>query len=135
MARAWLAAVLAFVYPGLGHVYLRAWVRAVAWFGLAVSTIAWLMLSGIIPQSAITAFERGGVQGILDASRALPTEAHVAVFLVTSFNVFDAYLTARRDTDTREDDGDSCPECGQELDDDIDFCPWCTTRLEEATSR
>ena len=33
-----IAAVLGFVYPGLGHVYLRKWVRALSWFVLAIAT-------------------------------------------------------------------------------------------------
>lgn len=31
--RLWLASALAVIYPGLGHVYLREWLRALLWFG------------------------------------------------------------------------------------------------------
>jgi hypothetical protein len=138
--RAWLAAVLAFIYPGLGHAYLRAWLRSLAWFGLALSTVAWLLIAGIIPESALATAREGGIDGLLAVTRTLPTEARVAIFLVTALNVFDAYVTAKQPRQATPEL--ACPECGRELDEDIDFCPWCTTRLDadaeaetEATSR
>ena len=136
MQRSWIrrrpliASILAFVYPGLGHLYLRAWIRAVAWFGLALVTA---ML--VIPESALTAFESGGLQGLLEASESFPIEVTLSLLVVRVLNVIDAYLTGLRMDRPVETETDSpastCPECGKELDEDLDFCPWCTTRLTE----
>ncbi|MFB6095366.1 MAG: zinc ribbon domain-containing protein [Halodesulfurarchaeum sp.] len=135
MSPAWLrrrplvASILAFVYPGLGHLYLRAWLRAIAWFGLALLTA--LM---VIPESTVTAFRTGGVSALYEASQTLPLEATLSLLVVRVLNVIDAYLTGLRDereTATTGAEGETCPECGRELDPDLDFCPWCTTRLAE----
>ncbi|MFB6112683.1 MAG: zinc ribbon domain-containing protein [Halodesulfurarchaeum sp.] len=127
--RPFIAAILAFIYPGLGHVYLRAWLRALAWFGLAVLTA---ML--VIPESAITAFRTGGFQGLLQASGSFPMEVTLSLLVVRVLNVVDAYLTGLRQSPgegIREVEGPTCPECGKELDEDLDFCPWCTARLTD----
>lgn len=135
MQRSWLqrrsivASLLAFVYPGLGHVYLRAWIRAIAWFGLALVTAAL-----VVPQSAMTAFQTGGISGLLEASRSFPLDVTLSLLAVRVLNVIDAYLTGLQRTPADEESAESagtCPECGRELDEDLDFCPWCTTRLED----
>ena len=143
--RPWIAAFLAFLYPGLGHLYLRAWLRAVTWFGVAIATVWWLIETGAIPQSTVTAMGEGGVGAMLAASRSLPLEVVVSLFVVRALNVVDAFLTARQqaDDDAAAVAAGTCPECGRELDEDLDFCPWCTARLSgeseessaDATSR
>ena len=127
--RSIIAAILAFLYPGLGHLYLRTWLRAIAWFGLAIVTA---ML--VIPESAVTAFQNSGIDGLLQASRSFPIEATVSLMLVRMLNVVDAYLTGLRTAGEgpgQTPEGPTCPECGKELDEDLDFCPWCTARLDE----
>ena len=139
MQRSWLqrrsliASALAFVYPGLGHVYLRAWIRAIAWFGLALVTAAM-----VVPESALTAFRTGGLSGLLEASQNFPIEVTLSLFVVRILNVIDAYLTGLRhssqpeaEAEATETSAGTCPECGRELDQDLDFCPWCTTRLDD----
>lgn len=160
--RPWLAALLAVIYPGAGHLYLRAWIRAFAWFGLAL-----LVATVIIPESVLQAGEQGGFSAFYDAFIELQPQTILPLFIVNVLNVLDAYLTARRmnssstengllsrtglrnDADQADEDpsetvvepGGDCPNCGRELDADLDFCPWCTTRLtedgdsEEPTSR
>lgn len=150
--RPWLAALLAVIYPGAGHLYLRAWIRAFAWFGLAL-----LVATVIIPESVLQAGEQGGFSAFYDAFIELQPQTIIPLFIVNVLNVLDAYLTARRmnarstgngllsgttfggDTD-REDgqpmdavveQGGDCPNCGRELDAELDFCPWCTTRLPD----
>ena len=125
-----VAGLLGFLYPGLGHVYLRAWIRAVAWFGLAMITAAM-----VVPESAITAFQQNGIDGLVAASRDLPMNAVLSLFVVRVLNVIDAYLTGLRQERATEQQAThqagTCPNCGGELDEDIDFCPWCTTELAE----
>ncbi|MFB6111017.1 MAG: hypothetical protein ABEJ35_00610 [Halobacteriaceae archaeon] len=147
--RPWLAALLSFIYPGAGHVYLRAWGRALAWFALAMLTAA-----VIIPENVLQAGEQGGFRAFYDAFVGLDPMTILPLFIVNGLNVVDAYLSARRAnrrhqastllpgrgnssneepapaaTDAHPTPGD-CPNCGRELDADLDFCPWCTTRLD-----
>ena len=125
-----IAGLLGFLYPGLGHVYLKAWLRAVAWFGLAVITAAM-----VVPDSAVTAFQQNGIDGIIAASREFPIEVTGSLLLIRVLNVIDAYLTGLRQEQATAGpvtpETPTCPECGGELDEEIDFCPWCTTELSE----
>lgn len=130
--RPWLAAFLAIAAPGLGHVYLRAWFRALLWFWLIV--ISFVLF---VPPELID-----GVASFSDAmalSSELPTEAEIALFVVISFSALDAYWQANRSK--RRTRGQRCPHCGHEIDDiDLEFCHWCTEPLpdrrdEEPTSR
>lgn len=126
--RALIAAALATVYPGLGHVYLRTWFRAFTWFALSLLTAA-----VVVPASVVTAYETGGLTAVLEASRSLPTEAFLAILAVRVLNVVDAAWIGLQPRDTaRAADGPTCPNCGRDVDSDLDFCHWCTTRLEAA---
>jgi hypothetical protein len=131
--RPWLAAALALLYPGLGHAYLREWLRALAWFTLAFATVALAL-----PQSAVPETGAGfSLDAVMSASRALPIEASVAISVLLVLNTVDAYRLARRGTRTEattapEADGQyHCPNCGRETDADLDFCQWCTEPLDE----
>lgn len=139
-----LAAILGFVYPGLGHVYLRRWVRAVTWFLLALVTAAL-----VVPESAYQAFQTDGLSGLMAASESFGVEVTLSLLAVRVLNMADAYLVAARETasavaervptpgstnrDAASAEGEpaTCPSCGKELDSDLDFCPWCTTRLDD----
>jgi hypothetical protein len=125
--RPWLAAVLAFVYPGLGHVYLREWLRAVLWFGLVVSTSTLL-----VDQAATAPLQDGfSLDALLAVSANIPIEASVALLAITLLSMADAFWMATRENETTEVvEGTNCPNCGKELDEDIDFCHWCTTELD-----
>lgn len=127
--RPWIAAAFAFVYPGLGHVYLRSWLRAAIWFGLAMAT-AYL----VVPADTLAAFEQNGLDGLVAASESLPLSVIAPLFVVRTLNVVDAYLTATRQQIPKpgtDDEGDPCPQCGKPLDEELDFCPWCTTRFDD----
>lgn len=133
MKRSWftrrslIAAVLALVYPGLGHVYLRAWLRAIAWFLVALFAAAMVM-----PESAYAAYETDGFSGLIEVSRNLPLDALLSMTVVRVLNAMDAYLTGLQKSTTEEPPEaprSTCPECGKDLDEDLDFCPWCSTRL------
>ncbi|PSP61289.1 zinc ribbon domain-containing protein [Halobacteriales archaeon QH_8_67_36] len=125
--RPWLAALLAFVYPGLGHVYLREWLRAVLWFGLVFSTTA-LLLGG----SVMAPLDDGiTVDGLVTVSQNVPLEASLALFAITVLSMADAFWMATRgNTEAEVVEGMQCPNCGKELEGDLDFCHWCTTRLD-----
>ncbi len=128
--------MLGFLYPGLGHVYLRKWVRALSWFALALAVAA-----VVVPPSAYEAFQSGGLDGLIAASESFGLEVTLSLFVVRLLNVADAYLVAVREAAAsaaeRVPTGgaqETCPNCGGELDDDIDFCPWCTERLDTGES-
>ncbi|WP_336034769.1 zinc ribbon domain-containing protein [Halobacterium yunchengense] len=142
-----IAAVLGFVYPGLGHVYLRKWLRALSWFVLALATAAL-----VVPDSAYQAFEADGFDGLMAASESFGTNVTLSLLAIRLLNVADAYVVAVREAREQvaeaiptpgeavrdaaggDESGDaqpaSCPACGKELDPDLDFCPWCTTELD-----
>ncbi|MFB6360284.1 MAG: zinc ribbon domain-containing protein [Halobacteriales archaeon] len=126
--RALIAGFLAVVYPGLGHLYLRAWLRALAWFGLAILTAAL-----VIPPEVISAYETGGFSALVAASRDLQLTPFLTILLVRLLNVVDAVrvaLAPRRSADREE--SASCPECGGTVDPQLDFCHWCTAELDGA---
>lgn len=126
--RAAVAALLGLLAPGLGHAYLRAWIRAVAWFALAVATVAVLL-----PPEASRAVESGGLDAAIEASASLPTQVYLASAAVRLTSALDAALLGFRGGTagaSGSTEGPSCPHCGGELDEELDFCPWCTTRLE-----
>lgn len=124
-----VAAALSVIYPGIGHAYLRAWLRAVGWIVLSFAT-AYVLVPDSLIQTYQIALSNGDF-GALSAA-ALPTDAAAALLVVRLCNVVDAYfLAVRQSTPTRVASGEpTCPVCGKELDTDLDFCPWCTTELE-----
>jgi uncharacterized paraquat-inducible protein A len=130
--RPWLAAMLAFVYPGLGHLYLREWLRALLWFLLTFSTVVYVLDD--------TALFSGNLDAVLAAQSNLPLWAAMLLFAVTAFSVVDAYWLASRDEDAptargtasatggpggTDESDDRCSNCRRRIEDDYDFCPWC----------
>lgn len=113
---------------GMGHVYLREWRRAAAWFALVVGSA--LVLLAVFTDPATV--DPASVPGVV----TIP----VAALLLLS--TLDAYLIASRSVSGpngsgSDESGPACPYCGKELDEDLSFCPWCTTRFDDeaATSR
>lgn len=138
--RPWLAAVLAVIYPGLGHLYLRRWFRALAWFLLVFLTVQITLPPSALPESG-----EFSIEAVLAASQALPIEATFALLVLTILNIADAYYLARQrsteaagrsepmetiqdavgDDSTGDESPDHCPHCGRTTDTDLDFCQWC----------
>ncbi|MCL9812857.1 zinc ribbon domain-containing protein [Natranaeroarchaeum aerophilus] len=126
-----IAVLLAFVYPGLGHAYLRRWLRALLWFGLVVSAVVF-----IVPNEPFEAADSvlAGAQAVAEQ---LSFGESLALASIVVFNMLDAYVLAAyvdRPTTTRAGDEDtvpSCPHCGKDLDEDLTFCHWCTTELDQ----
>lgn len=136
--RPWLAALLAFLYPGLGHLYLREWARSLLWFALGVGTVALALPQDAVEEASIT--DPGS---LVTASETMTAQASTVGLLVVvtvfAFSIADAYTIARgtRARRVREASGEAtqqCPVCGREVDEDLDFCHWCTTRLESRPS-
>ncbi|WP_435151744.1 DUF7575 domain-containing protein [Haladaptatus sp. DFWS20] len=132
--RPWLAAGLAFVYPGLGHAYLRQWLRALLWFGFALVTVM-----VFIPQTTFEAVETGGFAAYSAEIQALPLSVVIPILVVQLCNILDAYWSALRGNRTPTTDGDGssgtrCPNCRRNVDEDLDFCHWCTNPIDHETT-
>ena len=126
--RPWLAAILAFLQPGLGHAYLRSWIRAVLWFGLWFATVMVVVPAPAAPATEPVAF----LTDLLGRLQGLEFEATLALASVTAFSMLDAYWLATRD-EARQDqfaDEPTCPECGREVDPGLGFCHWCTAEFD-----
>ena len=114
--------------PGLGHLYLREWFRAVIWFGLILSATSILVPVSTAP-TAMTV--ETIYQVSVSAMENAPMRNQIALFAITSLSMIDAYWMATRGNQRAATaDGVRCPYCGKEIDEDLEFCHWCTTRLE-----
>lgn len=127
--RPWLAALLAVIYPGLGHLYLREWVRAVLWFGLIISASSLLLPQSAVPSSLT-------LESVIEATRSIPLRVSLAILSLSILSVLDAYWLAKRAEAAAEvgPEAVTCPNCGKEIDEDLDFCHWCTTRLDDGAA-
>ncbi|ELY63264.1 zinc ribbon domain-containing protein [Natrinema versiforme] len=125
--RPWLAALLAALVTGLGHLYLRRWRRAIGWLATSFVTTALF-----VDPAAFDAFVAGswGRETLI---------AIAPMFVVIGFSIVDAYLLARVQTDdtvTDSSDGTdadsvTCPHCGNDLDPDLEFCHWCSNSVAD----
>ncbi|MFW5956009.1 MAG: DUF7575 domain-containing protein [Halorhabdus sp.] len=123
-----IAAALSVLFPGLGHVYLREWLRTVMWLTLMFAVVSLLIPPELIP-------EEYSMAAILEASRDVPNDISLAVLGLRTLNIVDAYVIARRGNQRQAmTTGQQCPACGHELDDeDLSFCPWCAAELDDPT--
>jgi hypothetical protein len=126
--RRFVAAMLSFLQPGIGHVYLREWVRAVLWGTVWLGSLLLVLTTAGLELTARNVLASAG--GFFSAVDGFPMEAALAMFAITVFATMDAYLLAARE-DYRIDDTPRCPNCSKELDPTLEFCHWCTTRLDE----
>jgi hypothetical protein len=84
----------------------------------------------LVPESVFQA--EMTIEGILQASRQIPTRANLAIVGVTMLSMADAFWMATKNNEQRSiDRGQTCPHCGKELEAlDLEFCHWCTEPLE-----
>jgi len=124
-----IAAILGVAVIGLGHLYLRRWLRALAW--IAITVVASVLF---VPESTMAAIASGTLANPLTM---LP------IVLIGGLSVIDAYLIAKlkrtRPVDTQTADSAivdetdasvACPACGKDVDPELEFCHWCTTELK-----
>lgn len=125
-----LAALLGTVATGLGHLYLRRWLRALGWLAIMIGASVLF-----VPESAAAASVTT-LGTLSDSSAILP------IIFISAASVFNAYLIAKRRLETKEsrvtetdgptkaDEAPACPVCGKPIDLELEFCHWCTTELE-----
>lgn len=124
-----IAVVLAVLYPGLGHVYLRRWGRAFIWFVTIIATVVWLVPASAMP-SALS------VDAIMQARANVPQHVALIALVLSALSVVDAYRIAANSgqepeeaSPVGEEGTQTCPNCGKELDENLEFCHWCTTEF------
>jgi len=83
-----LAAVLAMLFPGLGHLVLRQWKRALLWFFVVMSGgVALLLLYDVDVAGSGTS--------PTEAAAALPADVTLPLLLLYGLSALDAYLVGR----------------------------------------
>jgi len=125
--RPWLAVLLTVFIPGLGHVYLRLWLRALAWLAIYLTATTFLLPDGATPDSL-------SVDALMTAGESVPLEVAAVVLGISLFCLVDAYMMTNHVNSRLRAGGEApatCPNCGKELDDDLTFCHWCTSELDE----
>ncbi|WP_435344981.1 DUF6677 family protein [Haloarchaeobius sp. HRN-SO-5] len=113
-----IAVVLSFLFPGLGHAYVRQWLRAAGFAAMAVAVV--FLFGPSIDASGSLA------DTVATAWTSLSVEANLAMSVVEFVAMLDVYLLV---TATADAAPESCPNCGRELDDELAFCPWCAHEL------
>lgn len=104
---------------GVGHVYLRQWRRAAAWFSVVLGASLILVFVFTDPETV--------------TAETLPPAVVVPVAALLLASVADAYLVASRRgsrTGGSESEGPHCPSCGRELDPTLDFCWYCNAPVD-----
>lgn len=125
--RPWIAALLSFLQPGLGHAYIRAYRRGVTWFLVWAAVTAAFVDIGV-PELTVDAV-LAALTRLFTALGGLGLVPSMVVAAVTAFAMVDAYRLAQGPVGADPEDGPRCPACGKELDEELEFCPWCTTEL------
>ncbi|AEN05507.1 zinc ribbon domain-containing protein [Halolamina sp.] len=143
--RPFVAALLGMIVTGLGHLYLRRWLRAVVWVALA-----FVVSVAFVPQSAAEAILAGeqvdplallpgaivGIGSAVDAFRIARSQQSAQPKTVET----DEQTASATQADTSstgdpepEDETIDCPACGKPVDPTLGFCHWCTTEFETQT--
>ena len=120
--RPWLAAMLGVLSPGLGHIYLRLWGRALLWFLMALVSVT-VLATGEFPP----AIEVGT---LVETLGAFPSDALLVLLGISYLGALDAYLQALRSRQEAQEEGVACPACGKPRDEELDFCEWCAEPIE-----
>ncbi|WP_336325867.1 zinc ribbon domain-containing protein [Halovenus sp. HT40] len=129
--RPWFAVVLTMLVPGLGHLYLRLWGRAILWVALT-------LLGAVLAVPREQWPESVSLDAAIAPFQSLPLESIVLLSGVLALCIVDVYLMALRRNELIEraeriaagETPQRCPNCGKEIDQDIDFCHWCTTEID-----
>jgi hypothetical protein len=134
----WKAAVLAIAYPGLGHLYLGRWRRALVWLVVVAlfSNVPLLVISESLTPTTLS------IPAFLAVARSIPLWLPAIVLAALLSNAADAYRLAESGAarsvprDSREPSIQvRCPNCNKKQEDtDLDFCQWCAEPLDEHTT-
>jgi len=123
--RPWLAALLSFLIPGLGQLYLREWIRSFLWFFTTMMVVNLLLPPSL--QQGSPGLSADAMWGYFSS---FPPEAVLGIATMTLLATVDAYvLASRANSEPAVEEMESCPNCGKELDADLEFCHWCSTEL------
>ncbi|MCO8244496.1 zinc ribbon domain-containing protein [Haladaptatus sp. AB643] len=136
--RPWLAALGSFVYPGLGHFYLRQWLRGFLWFGFMLLT-AYFFIPPAVANELSVAIQNNDMAAYSQATQNLGLDVSLPLLFVSVCNIVDAYWSAVRNNRVVQEAVDGtvrCPNCGRKVDPEFDFCQWCSSSIDaESTAR
>jgi len=124
-----VAAFLSFLQPGLGHLYLREWLRAFLWAGLWLGSFAAVAASAGIELASGDSV--AALFGVPPWTGGVPTEVVLWSLAVAALATLDAAWLAARNNHRLQSDIGRCRDCGQELDPTLEFCHWCTARQDD----
>lgn len=126
--RLFVAVLLSVLFPGLGHVYVRRFLRAA---GFALVAVGVVLLLGPSLDATGSALDRA-----VSTWQSASFEANLALSAVEFAAMLDVYLLERSaDEDDADAETRSCPNCGRDLDGTLSFCPWCAYELPAEESR
>ncbi|ELZ91769.1 hypothetical protein C440_15684 [Haloferax mucosum ATCC BAA-1512] len=108
---------------GAGHVYLREWRRAIAWFTFVLGAVL-VLISRSAAQISVEALTT------VESLSSLPNEVTIPIVGLLFLSALDAYRVGMRSRRYNANGNPTCPVCGGELDQQLEFCPWCATELE-----
>ncbi len=130
--RPWIAAVLGFIFTGVGHIYLRRWLRGAAWFMAALAS------SFFVPEAAVEATTQAATTAFTNPQAAqsmtLPIKELLPIYAVITASIIDAYIIAKMNNQLVEEIEQGvrrCPSCAKKIDDSVNFCQWCGTDLDD----
>ncbi|GAB3701742.1 DUF6677 family protein [Halorubrum pallidum] len=93
-----LAAALAMLFPGLGHLVLRRWGRALLWhLTIVAGGVALFAFYDVSMEGSI-----GAPAEAAEAAASLPTDIAVSIVLLYGLSAIDAYVVGRADAAARD---------------------------------
>jgi len=128
------AVLLSVLYPGLGHLYVRSWYRALGWYLGGLAGLGLLVAATPGVTAALVASQ--SIDAAVRATRHLPVDALVGVVLgLRLLGTADVWWLLRRRA--RGPAPARCDSCARTRDSALDFCPWCldATDRDDTTSR
>jgi hypothetical protein len=128
--RALTAAGLSVLLPGAGHVFIRDWIRGLAFGGVFLAAVVVFLPP---TEQIVAADSMTGMMSVIAEETDMISQ--FVISFIVLFAAIDATfrsmgLPPGSNDGHGEDSGPSCPHCGKPLDEDLTFCHWCTTRLE-----
>jgi hypothetical protein len=118
------AVVLSLLYPGLGHLYLQAWVRALVWLGVVLSAVVL-----VLPTDLLVAVATGTTTSLAHVDAQVPIVTLVTLAVVTRvLGALDAWWIHRQQSNSGTHT--HCHECHRTVEAAVEFCHWCLEPVE-----
>lgn len=130
-SRPFFAALLSILQPGIGHLYLKAWIRTTVWAGL------WLVFFSLAVHNAPSELGYNdllvAMVGVLGTIEYFSVEYAAVLVVITLVATVDSYWLGTQQSQHNNSEH-RCPVCGREQDLSLEFCHWCTSFHSEIDS-